>query len=156
MATPSESMQLEINRRIQILQAAFDKSAAYANIIIIAGYAGVFAIWSFTKDFLPEITALWVALLVGFSMFVFCGWEVFKMIHSGRAFRPFIELMKRGLPPEDFFREVQILDQKTAAEELVLYYRWYIVLLLTIPTGFGGALLLFYSFIERLIQLTFS
>jgi len=66
----------------EILALVYQKSSAYANLIIIGGYAGMFAIWQFTKTYLNETIVIITALLITTSIILFAGFEVYKMIST--------------------------------------------------------------------------
>jgi len=36
------------------LGASYEKAMAYTNLIVVAGYAGFFALWQITKDYLSR------------------------------------------------------------------------------------------------------
>ena len=65
--------------QIKLLSALFDKATAYANLIIMAGYAGFFGLWSFTKDKLTPMQVFWSALFITISASVFVIFETFKI-----------------------------------------------------------------------------
>ncbi len=150
-----KQMEKEIEMRTQIISAAYDRAATYTNLIIFAGYAGTFTLWSFTKDFLPEKAAILIALMMGVSLFIFCGWEVYKMIQTSLSLRKQTNIMLQGLPPEKFGQAIQNEKIQTSKDAVKLYRYWFFVLALTIPLGFGGALLMFYNFVANLLKLPY-
>lgn len=149
----SDYLKKETERRIQIISAAYDRAAAYTNLVILAGYAGTFTLWSFTKDFLPENTAITIALMMGISLFSFCGWEVYKMIYTSGHLRKQAEILLRGLSPEQLDKALNDAQAESNKKHVELYKHWIIILIIAIPTGFGGALLMFYNFIANLSDL---
>ena|SRR6185437_11112674 len=60
--------------------AQFSRASAYTNVILIAGYAGVFAIWNYTHSLLTPKTTAIVGICLGLSLLAFLGFEVFKMV----------------------------------------------------------------------------
>ncbi len=71
-----QSDPAKISEFIQSQEQVFQKLEAYSKTIITLGYAGLFAIWAFVKDYLSLRAALTTALLVGFSLMVYIAWEV--------------------------------------------------------------------------------
>ncbi|RYG55320.1 MAG: hypothetical protein EON56_05815, partial [Alphaproteobacteria bacterium] len=63
-----------------------DRAAAYTNLILIGGYAGLFAIWSATRASLPMKANIAVAAALTLSLAFFLGFEVYKMIYAGSRF----------------------------------------------------------------------
>lgn len=61
----------------------FEQAKNYNNVITLAGYAGIFAIWNMVKSDMDKITSGKTALLVGFSLVLFVTFEIIGMI--GRA-----------------------------------------------------------------------
>ncbi len=148
-------MDQAIEMQIQVISAAYDRAATYANLIIFAGYAGTFTLWSFTKDYLPEQAAITIALMVGISLFIFCGWEVYKMIYTSSSLRRHSGIMLQDLSSDEFDQATQDAKIQTSTEAVKLYRYWIFILIFTIPLGFGGALLMFYNFAANLIGLPY-
>lgn len=55
----------------------------YTNIIITAGYAGFFGLWSISKDFINPTQAKITFILMGVSMFSFVIYEIIDNAFSG-------------------------------------------------------------------------
>ena len=149
----SNDLQKEIEIRKDAIKEAYERSMAYTNIIIVAGYAGIFTLWGLTKDNLSDNAAFLTGLLIGLSIFVFCGWEVFKMIYTSSTLRKKVNMLNTV----NSLEELQIKNQKIRNEAIShtvkMYTAWYFVLIAAIGTGFGGALLLFYNFIAGIFAL---
>lgn len=73
-----------LNVQVKLINALYDKAAAYTNLIMIAGYAGFFGIWQMAKDHLGASQVLWSALLMLASVSVFVAFEVYKIITTAR------------------------------------------------------------------------
>jgi len=52
----------------ELLAHTFSQAQAYTNVILVAGYAGFFAIWSFIKPELTKATVFWSGLLISLSL----------------------------------------------------------------------------------------
>lgn len=79
----------EDNREFFIKQSASAYSSAIANananVIVLAGYAGIFSIWGLLKGDLPLDVVAIVAILTIISLSIFVGFEVFKMVSTSVA-----------------------------------------------------------------------
>lgn len=151
-----EDMQSkEIELKINILTAAYDKSTAYTNFIILAGYAALFSIWANTKDFLPEKASIFIALFTSFSLFIFCAWEFYKMIRNSSLLKKQCQILEKKLQPKQFFEEMQQAEIDVKKSNVRMWYYWYFVITATALFGFGGAIILMYNFIANLLHLPY-
>lgn len=64
----------------ELLSSTFGQAQAYTNVVLVAGYAGFFGIWSFVRDDLSRGTMFISALLITISLGFFVLWEVAGMI----------------------------------------------------------------------------
>ena len=69
--------------QVKLISTIYDKATSYTNIIIVAGYAGFFALWSNTKQFLTPFQARLAAVLMGISICIFVFFEIYKMTLTG-------------------------------------------------------------------------
>ncbi len=74
-----------VDTQVKIVAALYDKSIAYTNLIIIAGYASFFGMWAFTKQYLSPKQVLWSALIMSVSIVTFVFFEVIKMTTTSRS-----------------------------------------------------------------------
>jgi hypothetical protein len=142
-----EQQDKEVETRIKILTASYDKAISYTNLIIFAGYAGVFTLWNFTREFLHEKVIILSAALIGVSLFVFCAWEVWKMIASSKMLHRQSEVLMKNISPEMFQVEIRRAEFENQKELLGLNRLWPSVLWVTIVLAFGGALLILCDFV---------
>jgi hypothetical protein len=132
----------------EILTHAYDKSSAYTNIIIIAGYVAFFSLWKETKVFLPNKATLAAALLMLTSALLFVLFEVFKMISGSIYFRNIGKEIENIKDPKEFIEKVQKGQQRLST----LNFRvWYLVLIPTVATGLSAAGILVYYFVKGLL-----
>jgi hypothetical protein len=136
---------------IEASSKAFEKAQAYTNVIIIAGYAGAFSLWSSTKAQLPNKANVIIALLLGFSMLVFVLHEIYGMIQRSIHFHKISPLINMQLPSDDFIKEFEKLRSAEAKAELNNNPIWIASLLGTIPTALAAIALLFYSYFAILV-----
>lgn len=136
---------------VKIAAGTYDKAIAYVNVVIIAGYAGFFGIWSFTNQLLTNAATVWSAVLMGSSIFTFCSWEVFKMIYLSHSLRVFSNFLTRNYDPEQFVNRLEKIRADEALRSIRLYQYWFFILLLAVPTGVCAGLMLLYNFIAYLL-----
>jgi hypothetical protein len=58
----------------------FDHARRYLQIILGAGYAGLFALWTGFDEHLSPLAKLASGLLTSISIMVFLGWEIYSMV----------------------------------------------------------------------------
>lgn len=64
----------------EALVELFAHARAYTNVVMVTGYAGIFALWSLQAERLTPATSLGVGLLMAISVATFVGWEIFGMV----------------------------------------------------------------------------
>ncbi|SDL69096.1 hypothetical protein SAMN05661010_02292 [Modicisalibacter muralis] len=62
----------------EMITHAYEQSKQYANVIVLGGYAGLFTIWSFTKEQLQDWQVLLVGLFVLLSFFFYLVFELYS------------------------------------------------------------------------------
>ena len=133
---------------LKVLAALYDKSAAYTNIIMAAGYAGFLAVWSNMKVYMAASDMRISALCMLTSVVIFVMWEVTKMIFTGGSFRGMQNVL--NAPPSEFKNKLAAQQQG----ERVVYVRvmrwWPLVLFLSIVPGLVATCILIYSFVINL------
>jgi hypothetical protein len=144
-----------IEAQVKVLAATFDKSAAYTNLIVLAAYAGFFGLWQLTKDYLSKEVALWSALLMLISVFVFVVFEIVKMIFFQYNFmerRKALKSPEVQQSPERFLKVWSELEAVYEQTMLHLMTFWNIAFFTAIATGMGATALLGYGFIAGLAR----
>ncbi|MBO9903380.1 hypothetical protein J7435_15850 [Xanthomonas phaseoli pv. dieffenbachiae] len=63
----------------ELLKEGMSTAGQYTNVIMLAGYAALFAIWSQMKDRFTDNTMLAAAILMIVSLSFFVGWELYGM-----------------------------------------------------------------------------
>lgn len=144
-----ESQDL-LEAKKQILAESFSQARAYTNVIILAGYAGIFAIWNFTRDFLDPSVALSSALFLTLSVSGFVAWEIFAMIVRGRSMLGLSRAVNNPDRFEELLREHQ---ENQHAVAIWLGRLWIVALVFTVTTALVPALLLITSFTSHVWNL---
>ena len=97
-ARQKEEQDKKIEVLVRILSALYDKAVAYTNLVIIAGYAAFFTVWSIMKDQLSQREMLVSAFCITFSLIFFVFWETLKMIITSTYFTGLHRVLEG--PPE--------------------------------------------------------
>jgi hypothetical protein len=155
-----EAERLEAQRdeveRILLERTAhtFEKGAAYSNLIILGGYAGVFSIWSSTKEQLTPSANIAVALSLGVSLAAFILFEVYKMVQSGRAFMRAQGLLQLAAAnPREFLRTLGEVEVTSKRWLVWLIRIWVPVMIISVGSALIAISLLFYNFLALLMGL---
>ena len=132
---------------LELQNSAFGHAQTYTTVVIFGGYAGMFAIWSFTRDSLSSQMNSWVGLLLGVSLLIFVLHEIFGMIMRAKEFLATRKLLIAGLPPAQFLTELRELKRKSSLRiQRIVLPIWIGALVLTVATGVSGAIILLYAF----------
>jgi hypothetical protein len=142
-----ERMDAAVKSQIQI----FDRAQAYSNAIVVAGYAGIFGVWTFTKGTLtPHATDL-IAILIGVSLLLYISWEIYSMVIRAVTANRYFKLISKS--PMEYFKlaaEYEADARSVSAHTMVI---WKSILFPTIGTAYLGALLLLYNAAARMLGL---
>jgi hypothetical protein len=84
----------------------FEKSQAFNNIIILAGFGGLFALLGPTKDLMPRCALAIVATFIGIALIAYVGFVLYNIVQMGKS------AFDTG---EKLLKNIQIF-QRTAAE----------------------------------------
>lgn len=142
-----------IETQVKVLSALFDKSAAYTNLMILAGYAGYFGLWQLTKEFLTKQYALWSALLILCSLVTFVFFEVVKMliIHHNISAKARIlkspEVQRSPMALQKAFVDIGAVHERVGLHFIRF---WLVCLVVIISTAMAGTGILAYSFVSGL------
>ena len=131
----------------EILTHAYSKATAYANVVIIAGYAAFFTLWSSMKDKLPDTAMFTTAILMSLSVILFILFEVYKMIASSFYFRRLSKLFEQNKDAQFVITEFQEDGRKF---DLQMSRIWVFVFVPTLVLGLSAASILVYHFFLKL------
>ena len=139
----------------KIVAFSYDKAAAYTNVVLVAGYASFFALWSTTKPVLTHWLSLTALLLMTISATVFVLFELYKMIHSGRFFldhKHLITDQELRKDPKKLQAKLNEFEQLQNLHTLRFTKVWVVVLWLTVPTGVIAVGLLVFNYLQLLLK----
>jgi hypothetical protein len=156
----AEKQQIEagekiVETQIKILTVSYDRAAAYNNVIIIAGYAAFFGLWSVTKVYLSKGQAMWAALLACISLATFVFFQVYQMaLVSHRLHNRYLVLYDKlkGKSAQIVLAELKALEESSKRELLRFLPAWRIHLLIAVSTGMSAFLVLAYAYIAALLS----
>lgn len=142
--------------QITLFSAIYDKASAYANLIVVAGYAGFFGLWSLTQPYVSKQSALWAALFMGASMVIFVFFEIAKMVIATvvtkHASETFLNFREDAYPADKYNRQVEVFKAVNARWNLWLARYWPWALIPTIALGAVGAGILLFSFVVGIVN----
>lgn len=139
----------------KLLTVAYDKAASYTTVIIFGGYAGFFAIWQLSKQYLSKGQTLWAALLILISLLSFVLFEVLKMVLVTRMFvakASVLALPEVQADPQRLLRELKSLEQSQRSHQRSFMVAWALVVATCVSCALGGAAILGYAFIAGLVR----
>ena len=136
---------------IEINSKVFEKAQAYTNVIILAGYAGAFTIWTYIKASLPLRANLTVALGLGLSLVLFISFEIFGMVMRTRSLMRVRRVINDESTPEQFFANLKAAQKIEAAQFGWIMPLWAIVLTLCVTSALSAMGVLFYNAFALLI-----
>lgn len=143
-----EEHDRKVETMIKVLSTLYDKSAAYTNIIMAAGYAGFFTVWSNMKAYMSPAEMRVSAICMLVSLLVFVLWEVTKMILTSRNLHRLLEVLQSPQPEFDAKLKKQQHDERTF--NIGFLRAWRIVLVSAIAPALLASATLIYSFITHL------
>ncbi|RFC37966.1 MAG: hypothetical protein DID89_2727548617 [Candidatus Nitrotoga sp. CP45] len=142
-----------LNAQKELTALTFGQAQAYTNVVLLAGYAGFFAIWSFIKPYITKEQVLWSGLLIALSLTAFMLWEIFRQFHQSRSL---LELKRALNDPANFHG---LLVQHKAKEQTRIIHLgsiWAVVFVFTILTGFSAIGILLWAFVCALWKVNYA
>lgn len=143
-----ENLEKFITKQKEIVVASYEQSKSYSNIIIFGGYAGLFAVWNFTKNDLEQWQSITVGLLAILSIMIFVVFELASAWLRGSQVKSLMaqldEAEKLGSFPEDYGK----LQRESATKFMKVWPYFFFGAALT---GLGASAVLVYSFVQHLL-----
>lgn len=144
----SLSGQLSIlQQQKEILAHVYDKASAYSNLIMMGGYAAIFAIWQLMKSHLNFWQESLIAFLVTSSIILFTGFEIYKMISHAVFFRRLDKILSSSVPESQHVQAWQIAWKQRQAKESTI---WIYFLIPTLLTGVGAGFVALWIFFRTI------
>ena len=140
----------------------YQKAQTYNNAVIGVGYASFFAIWAFSRSYLPETTSIHVALAMGLSIFLFVIFVVIDMSYqttivmraNAKLRYKYEATTLEGLIDESRAQKAKSdqFSQSLMRGNLAMLAVWPFFFVPSLLTGVYAALLLFYNFAAHLVE----
>jgi len=121
---------------MELLAKIHTATSNYTNLIMAVGYVGLFTLWSELRG---ELTGIWFAitgLLITFSLLMFIGWELIKMIRGQKA-------MSKALKSGYNLDQIKIVYDE---QESLNAKSWPLFLWPTVMSGLGAGVVLLIFF----------
>jgi|SRR3954471_4833853 len=147
---PKEDSELKefIQKQKEVLSNGYQHAKEYSNIIILGGYAGLFAIWSFTKDQLIKWQVLSVGLLILVSLLIYIVFELYgawlRTTQINNQMKELLVAEKLNKFPEEYGKSEIIRANKFIS-------LWPYFFFGAVVFALFAALILVYSFVSNLI-----
>jgi hypothetical protein len=136
-----------LQQQKEILAHIYEKNSAYSNLVMIGGYAAMFALWQLMKHHFNYGQELLVAILVASSIILFAGFEVFKMISSALFLRRLDKILTSGFPESERVQGWQVAWNDYSSKQS---RAWIYFLVPTVLTGFGAGFVLLWIFLVNI------
>jgi hypothetical protein len=130
--------------RAKIISLQSEKASNYNNLIFTLGYATLFAVITFLKDKLPPEPIAIAYMLALFSVVLFIGFSVYNMWFNMKELEYQIPMIKAETI-EDFYTEDARYQKQSPIRSQILIRIWYPIFFLSLSSGIGSALVLFFS-----------
>ena len=151
MSSPDDDLKKYRDFVIDIHSKAFDRAAAYTNLIMLGGYAAGFAIWNFTRDHLTAKASAWVAILLLLSVTTFVLFEIYKMVINAKFSTNIAKILRQQKPIADQMADIQEYERKVSSDGLLIFMRvWVVVLVFSVSTALIAAMILIWNFVAIL------
>lgn len=137
---------------IEFGSSLFSRAAAYTNIIILAGYAGIFTIWNFTQRILPDLIVAIVGVLLLLSLFAFISFEIFKMISNAKFVFSLGSIVKPNMSPKQISAAIADFEKRCNLDAIRVAQIWPWALMFAVATGYSAAGILIIFFILSLFE----
>lgn len=140
--------QAELAKLVELNARIYEKAASHNNVMMLAGYAGIFAIWGFVKDFLSKNSSLWIAILLGISLSLFVLFELISMYMRSRPALKFAKLPISNA--DEYLAALPAFQSDMNKQVLAAVFVWRLLFYPTVLAGFAAAILLMLNVIWRL------
>jgi hypothetical protein len=143
----------DLRERLQVFYEAtasyqsrmLEASSGYNQVVVLAGYAGFFAIWSATADDLPRWVVLLSGALMGVSLAVYVAWVVYSMVMMRSHMQRLLNEIAKG--PDGYLERVQKVEVDIVAKTSTYLRLWKPVVWISgVPAALAALLLTSWAF----------
>ena len=150
-----EQIDLFIESQLKLMSETFEKSTNYTNLLLVAGYAGFFALWQVTREFLSKGQVLWSALLMLISIVIFIVYEIFRSLYTTAYLHTYYRTISKPEVKASLTilnRTLETFQSERRNATLGVTILWAFVFGTTAVTGLAAASILLYAFIRALLK----
>ncbi|QJQ21689.1 hypothetical protein HG549_17705 [Pseudomonas sp. SK] len=129
----------DLGTLMQLNEKLMTQASSYTNLIMVAGYAGLFGLWSTLVERLPQWLYALCGLLALLSLLFFVSWEIIKMVWGSlyiKRTNQMITTIARGANQIDMYQSAMSLYSVKVHK----VWLWFFVP--TVALGMGAGLLL--------------
>ena len=143
-----------IDAQIRVMAGTFDKATAYANLLVLAGYASFFGLWQVTKGQVDTKLSTLAALLMAVSATVFVFFEVAKSLYHSISLNRLNKVMTGPAAANPHLLLQAIAEHnKTQDKATTRLFRWWLVaFIITVVAGLGAVGILMSAFVGALLS----
>lgn len=142
-----------VETQVKIISTTYDRAASYSQLIMIAGYASFFGVWSLTKPYLTPSQARWSAVFMIISVCFFVLFEVYKMIANAVHLTTHLNIIQdpEGNPdPVTLLKRFAEYDLARMRFNITFLRVWKIISCVAIFTALAGIGILLWSLVRGL------
>lgn len=151
-----EAMSIYIDATAKVTADNIEKNKHYTQIIMTAGYATFFGLWSISGDYLPDFVKLLAITFIAISAAVFVIHECLKMYAENAELLIRSELLMKAKLQDDYEKindSVKRIHVQNTYTVLYTHKFWSICFFISIITGVIGIGLLMSSYVISLWNL---
>lgn len=141
----------QVKALIEATTKTFDRATAYANVILVAGYAGAFTIWSFTRQQLPAKAGIAIALALLISLATFVIFEVVKMTITSRISLKSAKILRQEVEYAIKIQAINDIENASATTLMVFAWYWVATMIIAVSSALTALALLAWNFVAVLI-----
>lgn len=131
---------------MQLTEKMMSHSTNYTNLILVAGYAGLFGFWSTLIDRLPQWVYALSGLLALTSLILFVAWEITKMVWTYKCVSGNNDLLIALKRTQKFG---VMLEAAMYLHNIKMHKAWKWFFICTVVPGVASALLLLFTFMYQ-------
>ncbi|MHC9511159.1 hypothetical protein [Kangiella sp. M94] len=138
-----------IHKQKEVITNSYEHAKQYSNIIILGGYAGLFALWNFTREYLAAWQALSTGLLILVSLVIYIAFELYsswlRATQINNQVKELTEAERLGEFPEEYGKA----EMLRANRFMVIWHYYFFG---AVAFALGATLILLFSFICHLMD----
>jgi hypothetical protein len=130
---------------IQLLTETYSHASAYDNVIIVAGFAGFFALWGGTAEDIQRFPRLVTVVLMAAALLLYVTWHMLQMLTRQRFEHKRSEAFSLVEDAAAFNARVVDIDREQGVAFQKIYRLWPFIFVPSLFFGFSAGGLLAFS-----------